>query len=702
MKKFFIFRWNNVASLLLAALFMFTVLPTHVLAAPQSVWSQKIEMDAGKHADTVKVEELGSRTTSSGVNLALLTPSLAPLSSQTKIRVQFINANGEQIGTDLEKETNAVIGKEEVPIAPTVQNKDFLGWFWGPGLKYEAIFPMSLSSIPGTVLKRLNGTLEIVPRYGKNIPANPIAKPGYRLIFSDEFDGTTLDTTKWVDKYLSSWSVTPDRTKEWMMHDGQIELQIKAETEPWCAEFDGQTVVSGFTTGQRNGLHNWNGSNTVRNAEDMQLTHINQYGYYEMRAKGQSGSSRHSAWWLLGFEDIPTESAEIDIFEVLGKNNHSVPPAVHAWKDTAPFQAKPTSYTSNNDDFNNEWHVYGFDWQKGTGSGNYPDKIIFYIDGKSYAEINVNIKYPLIQLFSLYEKREGGWTGPWEWMPYPNSFDIDYVRVYKKLPMNANTVASENLRVEKVQAEDIKIHRNRVTLKTYRKIDGSIYTEKTLPGTKSYVRVTWNDGVETQEPVIWEPITNVELAELSKNEELVKVGHIPSINRSVTMKIQLENPTLLPYSSENLLPVLDASLSYVFDGKIGETEGAVPSGEFRVEGNNFRTKECSISYDFKKSTQLSGVHFWTNYGAGQGVTSFRLAVWDSDINGWKPIENNKEYQLNWGDDNSMRQLGVTFPSVMTNKVKIIITGANLKWSNKFSVREITFDTVVKNTSEIDW
>lgn len=39
-----------------------------------------------------------------------------------------------------------------------------------------------------------------------DFPANPMAKPGYRLEFHDEFAGASLDTDKWLPFYLPQWS----------------------------------------------------------------------------------------------------------------------------------------------------------------------------------------------------------------------------------------------------------------------------------------------------------------------------------------------------------------------------------------------------------------------------------------------------------------------------------------------------------------
>lgn len=35
-----------------------------------------------------------------------------------------------------------------------------------------------------------------------DMPANPVDKPGYTLDYADEFNGDSLDKSKWTDYYL--------------------------------------------------------------------------------------------------------------------------------------------------------------------------------------------------------------------------------------------------------------------------------------------------------------------------------------------------------------------------------------------------------------------------------------------------------------------------------------------------------------------
>ncbi|WP_182201346.1 family 16 glycosylhydrolase [Paraliobacillus salinarum] len=604
--------------------------------------------------------------------------------------ITFNPNNGE-----LEKQINLLTGEtlkeEQVPFTDlNKEGYDFLGWFYGDNNKYEVIFPFSTDK-----------DITLIAKWGRHIPSNPIKKEGYRLIFNDEFNNIdgNLNPANWVDKYLSSWTKTPQHASPtYNLENGVMNLQIKEETQPWATEFDGQTVVSGFTTGNRNALHNWTGANVVRNPVETELTHINQYGYYEIRSKGQAGSSRHSAWWLLGFEDRNEHSAEIDIFEILGNNATKVPRAYHNWNDGDAFNVKDSgeNFTDYNANFHDEWHTFGLDWQEGTGSGDFPDKLVFYIDGVEVGSKNVNIDYPMIQLFSLYEKRAGGWTGPWEWMPYPNSFNIDYVRVYKKLPENQPELPENELVISHIEDSTVTVQEGQAKLTEYTSAvngqEGQVYTEPNLPDTLSYVDVTWNDGIVTQEFVKWDPITEEDLVKLNNGESITKNGILPHVEEGSNIPnpvLHVEVTPPPPYSSENLgIDNNQAELSKLFDGNLASN-----SGEFVFANSYLPTdKEVNIMYDFKQEVTLDTITFTTNYGQDQGIRKFKVASFDSSRNQWVTL--NKEYTIPWtdaGKTEAGETLAVNIDSVNTSKIKIIITDAGFTWGNKIAMREISFN-----------
>lgn len=514
----------------------------------------------------------------------------------------------------------------------------------------------------------------------------PVDKPGYRLIFQDEFDGETLDYSRWVPQYLSSWAQKPELAEPtYIMENGLMRLQIFAETQPWCPEYDGETVVSGFTTGDRNALHNWNGTNAVRNPVEMQATHLNQYGYYEIRAKGQSGSARHAAWWLLGFEDVPDESAEIDIFEILGNNSHKVPVNFHAWNDPDAPDGGGFSYTNRQMDFHEEFHIYGFNWIEGGGQGEAPDKMEFYVDGVKTGERNVNIDYPVLQLFSLYEKRAGGWTGIWLPKPYPNTFDIDYVRVYKLVP-GGQALPKEQLAIAEVEAQEVMVlpsARPAQYVSAVAGHEGEIFTEAHLPGVRSYVNVLYNDGVKTQEFVRWPALSEEQYSRLRHGETVMLEGITPNLSADAP-GYQAPVLTLRPAPWDtNLNP---KGIENLFDGDTSstpscwtETMEPMPQGGY-------------ISFRFEETKTVNGIRFSANYGNGQGIRSCTLSFWDTQTGAW--ADEGVEYTIPWtsaGDNEAGETVLVPLAEpVVAQAVRINITSVNTHWENKIVMREIEF------------
>lgn len=514
----------------------------------------------------------------------------------------------------------------------------------------------------------------------------PVDKPGYRLIFQDEFDGETLDDSRWVPQYLSSWAQKPELAEPtYIMENGLMRLQIFAETQPWCPEYDGETVVSGFTTGNRNALHNWNGTNAVRNPVEMQATHLNQYGYYEIRAKGQSGSARHAAWWLLGFEDVPDESAEIDIFEILGNNSHKVPVNFHAWNDPDAPDGGGFSYTNRQMDFHEEFHIYGFNWIEGGGQGEAPDKMEFYVDGVKTGERNVNIDYPVLQLFSLYEKRAGGWTGIWLPKPYPNTFDIDYVRVYKLVP-GGQALPKEQLAIAEVEAQEVMVlpsARPAQYVSAVAGHEGEIFTEAHLPGVRSYVNVLYNDGVKTQEFVRWPALSEEQYSRLRHGETVMLEGITPNLSADapgyqapvLTLRPVPWNTNLNPKGIENLFDGDTSSTPSCWT----ETMEPMPQGGY-------------ISFRFEETKTVNGIRFSANYGNGQGIRSCTLSFWDTQTGAW--ADEGVEYTIPWisaGDNEAGETVLVPLAEpVVAQAVRINITSVNTHWENKIVMREIEF------------
>ena len=266
--------------------------------------------------------------------------------------------------------------------------------------------------------------------YKDNFPANSIVKENYTLEFSEEFARTEIDTKKWIPYYLPHWSSREMSKPIYKIQEGNLILKITEEQKPWCPEFNGEIKCSSIQTGLQSGKvgstigqHKINPNCIVREEQKKEITYLQQYGYFEIRAKALYTKSNVVALWMIGFEDSPEKSAEICIFEVKGgnvkKNKAIIGYGIRKFKDdklTDDF---------HEDDFKldvTKFHIYAAEWT--------PEKVIFYIDNKKIRALNQSPKYPMQFMLGIYEipseERDA------KDKTYPKEFIVDYVRGYKR------------------------------------------------------------------------------------------------------------------------------------------------------------------------------------------------------------------------------------------------------------------------------
>lgn len=138
-----------------------------------------------------------------------------------------------------------------------------------------------------------------------------VGERGVSSDFHDEFDGKEIDRSKWIPEYLPSWPENRNVcTPTYEMKDGILRLIIDKNSKN---EFGDGMYISGFMSASRTGMHRYDPKRKALHNIKTEATQINQYGYYEMRAKMQTGGGVHCAWWLIGFEDNPDQSCEVDI-----------------------------------------------------------------------------------------------------------------------------------------------------------------------------------------------------------------------------------------------------------------------------------------------------------------------------------------------------------------------------------------------------
>ena len=225
---------------------------------------------------------------------------------------------------------------------------------------------------------------------------------------TDEFDGVTLNQSKW-DDHNPKWKgrhpglYSPSNVS---VKDGQLVLRARAESLP-----ESMLPYRDFTT------------SAVKSKQRVL------YGYFEIRAKPMK-SRVASAFWF--YDSQPEHWTEIDVFEMgplvpgherayhMNVHIFRVPGFQGTIKDHMRFQKDWIAPWPLADDF----HLYGLEWDE--------KHIRWYVDDKVVREIeNVYCHYPLHMNFDTETMPD--WLGLPSQAELPAEFRIDYVRSWKKV-----------------------------------------------------------------------------------------------------------------------------------------------------------------------------------------------------------------------------------------------------------------------------
>lgn len=278
----------------------------------------------------------------------------------------------------------------------------------------------------------------VVVQAEENVPQ----KEGYYLDFHDEFNGDSLDRSKWTDYYLPHWASNPENAKaNYRFEDGKLIEYIAKDQKPWSPELDGAVKSSAIMSFNKNWIHNFSGSQTLMSNQEEWTGYATTYGYFEIRAKlSDVGGGGHQAWWMVGMQNDTNdwfnskETGEIDVIETFFSRSNTWRIAAYGWND--PFFQSSSWYSSEDpaptNDQTQEYHTYGLDWS--------PGSLKFYYDGVLYRELNQAPDYPMGTILNIYTDAGSGRGND----VYPKEWAIDYFRVYKRnegyeLPTNLLT-----------------------------------------------------------------------------------------------------------------------------------------------------------------------------------------------------------------------------------------------------------------------
>jgi len=240
----------------------------------------------------------------------------------------------------------------------------------------------------------------------------------YQLVFSEEFDGSSLDTSKWNTSYL--WG-----DELFINSEEQFYVDIKNKPDFGFNPFsvsNGKLTIESIRTPDNlkdKALGQPYLSGVITSYDSFQFT----YGYVEARARAPYGQGLWSAFWLLNAYYVERKP-EIDIMEHIGDNRDVVYHTYHYYDYDGKLHSTDSLETTGID-FTSEFHTYGVEWL--------PGKIIFYIDGVERHRIsdsNVSAQ----SMYIIANTALGGWWpgSPDETTPFPAQYEIDYIRAYQK------------------------------------------------------------------------------------------------------------------------------------------------------------------------------------------------------------------------------------------------------------------------------
>ena len=231
----------------------------------------------------------------------------------------------------------------------------------------------------------------------------------YKLVWSDEFNGSSLDRSKWSFEIGNG-------TNGW----GNSELEYYTNRTQNCSEQNGILNITALK-------ENYNGYNYTSARIKTQGRFSFKYGKVEAKMKLPFGQGMWPAFWMLG-DNISQvgwpKCGEIDIMEMIGGQGreNTVHGSAHWGGDYT------RKYSLSSGTFADSFHVYDITWT--------PSQIAWLVDGITYATLDItpsSLSAFQNNFFIILNLAVGGtWPGsPDNSTVFPQSLQVDYVRVYQ-------------------------------------------------------------------------------------------------------------------------------------------------------------------------------------------------------------------------------------------------------------------------------
>lgn len=241
----------------------------------------------------------------------------------------------------------------------------------------------------------------------------------YELTWKDEFDGDSLDFTKWNGHFYKKGQTSVRRGGYWntdlcSVCDGSLRIATKYYPDG----LDGNGKPGWYTAG----------IDTSRSFEQ-------KYGYFECRCILPKGADQWSAFWLfcsgVGLTDHDGEKgAEIDVYEspyfykkaAINRNKVTSNIHINGYADYHRSENVCKALVTGNNPYE-EYNTYGLEWNE--------NEYIFYINGVESGRTSFGVsRVPEWLILSVEIAGENAVPGNRFTGENLTDFIVDYVRVY--------------------------------------------------------------------------------------------------------------------------------------------------------------------------------------------------------------------------------------------------------------------------------
>lgn len=240
----------------------------------------------------------------------------------------------------------------------------------------------------------------------------PMSYDNYQLMWNDEFDGNSVNTSNWVFEIGTGSS-------GWGNNELQYYRQENAKVEGGLLTIEARKET-------------YQGSNYTSTRMITRNKKSFQYGRVDIRALLPKGQGLWPALWMLG-NNIQTvgwpSCGEIDIMEMVGGSGreNQTHGTVH-W-DNGGHQYVGGSYTLPSGTFADEYHVFTIIWNE--------TSIKWYVNDTKFYEINITPTHMTEfhqKFFFIFNVAVGGnWPGsPNESTVFPQRMKVDYIRLFQQ------------------------------------------------------------------------------------------------------------------------------------------------------------------------------------------------------------------------------------------------------------------------------